>query len=95
MSLAFVAGFVALGVVIGATSGINTGLYIPACVGIAYAVLGVLVGKELVAIGGWLMLATVAAAFMPLEVRYLWMAAAGGGGLVVTGILLRRQNLQN
>lgn len=65
--------------------------YWPFWIGVLYLLNGIFLGSELYAIGGWLIAASVLGLVMPPWVQALWLAFAGGGGLVATGILFRRQ----
>lgn len=86
----FCAFFIGLPLVIGG-SAIDYNMYVPFYIGVAYFVAGVFLGRELVFIGVWITICAGAAAFLPEDVRWLWFAVNGGGGLIVTGLLLRRQ----
>jgi hypothetical protein len=70
---------------------LDLGTYIPFLIGLGYILAGVFLGPALVAIGAWIAGAAVVAAVLPDDIGALWMAAAGGGGLIFTGLLLRRQ----
>lgn len=63
----------------------------PFWIGVLYLANGLFVGRECFVIGGWLIAATTAALFMPDAVQALWLALAGGGGFVATGLVFRRQ----
>jgi hypothetical protein len=65
------------------------GMYIAFGVGVMYVVNGFVIGREMLAIGAWILGAAVAGSFMPAAASYLWMAFAGGGGLVATAVVLR------
>ena len=65
--------------------------YIPLWIGVLYVVNGLFVGDELTAIGAWILGAAVISHFLdPSWVRPLWLAVAGGGGLLITGLIFRR-----
>lgn len=68
--------------------------YVPAAVGVIYVVNGMFVGREMVLIGAWLVVAAVVSLTMGTTVQPVWMAIAGGGSLILTGVLLRRQLAQ-
>jgi hypothetical protein len=69
----------------------SSAAYIPLWVGVAYVVNGLFVGNELTAVGAWILGATVITRFLdPLWAQALWLAVAGGGGLVVTGLIFRK-----
>jgi hypothetical protein len=65
--------------------------YWPFWLGVIYLVNSVFVGNELAVIGAWLVAAGIASVFMPELVQAVWLAAAGGGALAVTGFIFRRQ----
>jgi hypothetical protein len=65
--------------------------YLPFQIGIIYIINGILVGSELIYVGIWLAFAALVSLWMPAFVQNLWFAAAGGGGLIVSGILLKKQ----
>jgi len=75
----------------GGTIHVDFDTYIPFYIGVAYFVAGVFLGRELIFIGTWIAACASAAAFLPEDTRWLWFAVNGGGGLFVTGLLLRRQ----
>lgn len=70
---------------------IDFNTYIPFYIGFTYFVLGVFLGRELILISLWLAATALAAELLPEEIRWLWFAVNGGGGLIVSGLLLRRQ----
>lgn len=63
----------------------------PFQIGVFYIVNGLLLGQELVFIGSWLVSAAITSLWMASPIQDIWLAVAGGGGLILTGILLRRQ----
>jgi hypothetical protein len=63
----------------------------PFWVGLVYVVNGIFLGRELVWIGAWVAAAAVGSLWLPAPVQDYFLAAVGGGGLVVTGTFLRRQ----
>ena len=69
----------------------RTNAYWPFWLGLIYLANSVFVGAELAWIGGWLVAASIASLWMPHVVQALWLAATGGGGLAVTGFVLRHQ----
>lgn len=58
--------------------------------GLIYIVIGLFIGWRLVAVGAALMAIVIAGAAWAPDHVFLWMAAAGGGGLVLGGLWLRR-----
>src|SRR5260370_25423418 len=65
--------------------------YFPAGIGVIYIVTGLFIGREYILIGAWLVLCGVTGLAMPVVISVVWMAFAGGGGLLLTGFILRRQ----
>jgi hypothetical protein len=64
--------------------------FVPLVVAAAYAVLGMSLGARFVFIGLALGLLTLIGFFALSSIFMLWMAAVGGGALVLGGLLLRR-----
>lgn len=68
--------------------------YIPFIVGVIYVINGVFLGVELVRIGAWLLASSLLGAligiWISIDASFIWMAVAGGGSLILTGILLRK-----
>lgn len=65
--------------------------YYPFVIGLIYIANGIFLGREVVAIGGWLVVAGAAAVWIPAPWQAIFLAVAGGGSLILTGLLLRRQ----
>lgn len=63
----------------------------PIAIGTIYLVNAVFIGWELAAIGAWTIAAGAVSFLMPEVTALIWLAAAGGGSLLLTGFLLRRQ----
>ena len=63
----------------------------PLAIGVIYLVNGVFIGRDFLVIGAWLSAAGLVAVWLPIAAGVLWLAFAGGGGLLTTGLLLRRQ----
>ncbi|NLM37537.1 MAG: hypothetical protein GX202_05355 [Firmicutes bacterium] len=63
----------------------------PFQIGMLYILAGIFAGRSLVLIGCWLMVAAVAGIWIPFPWQQIWLAAGGGGGLILTGLLLRKQ----
>jgi hypothetical protein len=64
--------------------------FVPLVVAAAYAVLGMSLGRRFVFIGLALGLLTLIGFFALSSIFMLWMAAVGGGALVLGGLWLRR-----
>jgi hypothetical protein len=64
--------------------------FVPLVVAAAYAVLGMRLGRRLVFIGLALGLLTLIGFFALSSIFMLWMAAVGGGALVLGGLWLKR-----
>ncbi len=58
--------------------------------GLIYIVIGLSVGWRLLAVGAALMLIVIAGSAWAPDQHFLWMAAAGGGGLILGGMWLRK-----
>jgi hypothetical protein len=92
MNLALVGAFICAPLFLGDNfSYVKDIAYIPAAVGVIYAVNGIFVGREMILIGAWLLVAAGASLAMGPTVQLVWMAIAGGGSMILTGLLLRRQ----
>jgi hypothetical protein len=92
MNLVLVGAIIGAPFLLGANSSFATSVaYIPAAVGVTYVLNGLFVGREMILIGAWLVVAAVASLPMAPNVQSVWMAIAGGGSLILTGLLLRRQ----
>jgi FtsH-binding integral membrane protein len=59
-------------------------------VGAAYMVLGVSTGLRMSAVGAVVMIAVIAGWVFAREQFFLWLAVAGGGGLILGGLWLRK-----
>lgn len=59
-------------------------------IGAAYMVMGVSMGWRLSAVGALLMLAVMVGWTYAREQFFLWLAIAGGGGLILGGLWLRK-----
>lgn len=88
----FVAFFLGIPMAMGdGPTAVDLNTYIPFYIGFSYFVAGVFLGRELILISLWLAATALAAEFLPEGIRWLWFAVNGGGGLIVSGLLLRRQ----
>ena len=65
--------------------------WFPVLFGVIYFIDGLFLGRTLRWAGAWLVSAGLASLALPLEMQGLWLAAAGGGCLIVTGWILWRQ----
>lgn len=70
-------------------SDLEAAAYWPIAIGVYFVLYGIFVGRELALCGAWLVGIGIASLFLPYEAALVWLAAAGGGGLVVGGVLLR------
>jgi len=59
-------------------------------VGAVYMVMGAAAGRRLAAVGAVLMIAIIVGWIYAREQFFLWMALAGGGGLILGGLWLRK-----
>ena len=71
--------------------------FFPLWIGMIYIVNGIFLGREAIATGVWLLVVAVASLAVPssLLMQNAWLACAGGGGLLVSGWLMRRQVMQH
>ncbi|MGH2758944.1 MAG: hypothetical protein ACRDKJ_05195 [Actinomycetota bacterium] len=83
--------FFGIPMAIGETILVDWNTYVPFYIGFTYFVAGVFLGRELILISLWLAACALTAEFLPEDVRWLWFAVNGGGGLTVSGLILRRQ----
>lgn len=67
----------------------------PFHIGLLYVVAGIFAGRSLVMIGCWLILAAVTGIWIPSPVQEIWLAVGGGGGLILTGMLMRKQVIKD
>ena len=95
MNLVLVGAFIGAPFLLGDNfSYLKSVAYIPAAVGVIYTVNGIFMGRAMILIGAWLVVAAVASLAMGPTVQLVWMAIAGGGSMILTGLLLRRQLAQ-
>ena len=67
----------------------------PFHVGLLYILAGVFIGRPMVIIGCWLILAAVAGIWLPSFWQQIWLAAGGGGSLLLTGLIMRKQVIKD
>lgn len=67
----------------------------PFQIGVIYTAVGLFMGKEMVKIGGWLLATAIISLWLPPTFQLIWLAALGGGALLLTGLLLLRQAKRN
>lgn len=65
--------------------------YWPFQIGIIYVATGLFMGKKMMKIGIWLIIASFIGLWLPLFFNHIWFALAGGCGLLFTGFYFRRQ----
>ena len=71
----------------------SSGAFIGFWVGVAYIINGIFIGRELVGIGGWLLVVAIVTRMIEgSAARSIWLAVAGGGSLLLTSLLLYRQS---
>ncbi|MBV9865465.1 MAG: hypothetical protein JO316_08960 [Abitibacteriaceae bacterium] len=80
-----------LPMVIGIRNENSLSAFFPFFVGFIYVLNGIFIGREMIMIGLWMMVTGIVALFVAPPMLYLWLAIAGGGGLLTSGILMRRQ----
>lgn len=64
--------------------------YWPLFIGITFLVDGIFISRVLTWTGLWLVMAAIASLFLSPTAQGLWLGLAGGGALLVIGVLLRR-----
>lgn len=67
----------------------------PFHIGLLYILAGIFAGRSLILIGGWLILAAGTGLWIPSPFQEIWLAVGGGGGLILTGIIMRKQVIKN
>lgn len=65
--------------------------YWPIQAGAIYVAVGIFLGREMIQIGSWLILTALVSLWLPASAQAYFLAATAGGGLFLTGILLRRR----
>lgn len=65
--------------------------YWPFWIGIIYIANGLFIDAKLVWIGGWVALTSLVSLIIPIPFSFIWLAGSGGGGLILTGIMLRNE----
>lgn len=68
--------------------------YWPFQIGVIYLANSIFFDKQLAIIGCWLILAAFVSLLMPIPYLFIWLALAGGGGLIFTGYIFRKQVAQ-
>jgi hypothetical protein len=97
LSLLLLAGFMALPFTFFASprqlepSQHTVNAYYPFVIGLIYVAQGIFYGRAIIAIGAWLLVAGFASLWLPWPLQSQFLALSGGGSLIVTGLLLRRQ----
>lgn len=71
-------------------NGLKVGAFIPLMAGALYAIVGLLFGLRFLLIGLAVMAATLVGFFFLREIFAWWMAAVGGGALILTGYWLQK-----
>ena len=69
--------------------------YWPFHIGLLYIAAGIFLGRQMILIGGWLMLVAFAGLWLPMPFQAFWLAAGGGGGLILTGFLFMKHEVEN
>ena len=73
-----------------ATQGEQIGGFIALLIGVAYMLAGLWLGRRLTVVGAWTATVSLIGYFCLHPYFGLWMAAAGGGGLIAASLWLRR-----
>ncbi len=66
-------------------------MYIPFQLGVVYIAVGVFIGHDMKIIGIGLIVTSLLSLFIPGPLQDIWLAVAGGGGLMLTGVIFRNQ----
>lgn len=75
-------------------SGYNLNLinaYWPFQIGVIYLANSIFFDRQLAMIGCWLIFAAFISLIIPIPYFFIWLALAGGGGLLFTGYIFRKQ----
>lgn len=68
--------------------------YWPFQIGVIYLANSIFFGRQLVIVGCWLILSALVSLLIPFPFFFIWLALAGGGGLLFTGYIFRKQVLK-
>ena len=71
------------------TNGLQVGAYSPLLLSAIYAALGLWLGLRYILLAAFLAAVTLGAFFFQKEFFFVWMAVAGGGSLLLTGLWMR------
>ncbi len=66
-------------------------LYWPFWIGVVYIANSVFIGRQLAWIGLWIVFEAVIALIIPMPYFYFWLSLAGGGSLLATGLIFKKQ----
>lgn len=65
--------------------------YWPFQIGVIYLANSIFFDRRLAIIGCWLILAALISLLIPVPYLFIWLALSGGGGLLFTGYIFRKQ----
>lgn len=65
--------------------------YWPFQIGVIYLANSIFFDKQLIIVGCWLVLTALVSLLIPLPFLFIWLALAGGGGMIFTGYIFRKQ----
>ncbi len=68
--------------------------YWPFQIGVIYLANSIFFDKQLAKVGLWLIITAFVSLLIPIPYLFLWLALAGGGGLIFTGCIFRKQVAQ-
>ncbi len=68
--------------------------YWPFQIGVIYLANSIFFDKKLTIIGCWLIFTAFVSLWLSIPYLFIWLAFAGGGGLIFTGFILRKQVAQ-
>ena len=69
--------------------------YWPFHIGLLYIAAGIFVGRQIILIGGWLILVALIGISLPFPFQAIWLAVSGGGGLLFTGFFFRKHVIKD
>ena len=65
--------------------------YWPFQIGVIYLANSIFFGRQLVIVGCWLIICALVSLLLPFPFFFIWLALAGGGGLIFTAYIFRKQ----
>ena len=90
IALAFMSFSIGVSLIVGPRAFVQVEAIVCLAVGAVYIALGAATGLRIAAVGALVIAATIGGWLFAREQFHLWMALAGGGGLMLGGLWLRR-----